>query len=74
MQSQSDLALRVQALEKMLEVTLAVVLRMATPEQQKLIQTMLAEADRADPAEPALAYQCRKLVAEVAIRLGWASL
>lgn len=73
MQSQSDLALRVQVLEEMLEVTMAVVLRMATPEQRKIIQTLLAEAGRADPAEPAVAYECRKFVAEVAVRLGGAT-
>ena len=72
MQSQSDLELRVQVLEEMLEVTMAVVLRMATAEQRKIIQTMLADASRADLAEPALAYQCRRFVADVAVRLGGA--
>jgi hypothetical protein len=73
MQTQSDLALRVQVLEEMLGVTMAVVLRMATSEQRKIVQTMLAEAGRADPAEPAVAYECRKFVANVAVRLGWAA-
>jgi hypothetical protein len=50
MQTQSDLELRVQVLEEMLEVTMAVVLRMATAEQRKIIQTMLADAGRADLA------------------------
>jgi hypothetical protein len=72
MRSQSDLELRVQVLEEMLEVTMAALLRMATAEQRKVIQTMLAEAGRADLAAPALAYQCRRFVADVAVRLGWA--
>jgi hypothetical protein len=72
MRSQSDLELRVQMLEEMLEVTMAALLRMATAEQRKVIQTMLADASRADLAEPALAYQCRKFVADVAVRLGGA--
>jgi hypothetical protein len=74
MQTQSDLELRVQVLEEMLEVTMAVVLRMATAEQRKIIQTMLADAGRADLAAPALAYQCRRFVADVAVRLGWTAL
>lgn len=70
MQAQTDLALRVQVLEQMLEVTLTAVLSMSTAEQRQVIQRMLAETGRIDTSEPSVAHECRKFIGEVAVRFG----
>lgn len=68
MNEHAELELRVRVLEQMLEVTMTALLRMANHEEREAVQKMLAEVGRIDPAAPVVAQQCRRFVAEVALR------
>jgi hypothetical protein len=70
MTQHSDLELRVQTLEQMLEVTMTTLLKMASPDQRQTLQKLLADVGRAEFTSPELAHECRKFVAGVAVRWG----
>ena len=70
MTQHSDLELRVQTLEQMLEVTMTTLLKMASPDQRQTLQKLLADVGRTDCNSPELAHECRKFVAGVAVRWG----
>ena len=66
----SDLELRVQTLEQMLEITMTTLLKVANPDQRQMLQKLLADVGRAEFSSPELAHDCRRFVAGVAVRLG----
>jgi hypothetical protein len=68
MNEHTELELRVRVLEQMLEVTMTALLTMANHEERETVQKMLAEVGRIDPASPVVGQQCRRFVAEVALR------
>jgi hypothetical protein len=70
MSHQTDLELRVQTLEQMLEVTMTTLLKMASAEQKQTLQKLLADVGRAEFNSPELAHECRRFVAGVAVRWG----
>ena len=66
-----NLEVRVQTLERMLEITLAALLAKSTPAERETVQKMLAEIEREDLApSPASAHKAREYVGAVALRLG----
>ena len=65
-----DLELRVRTLEHMLEITMATLLSVSTEEQRHVMQKMLGELGRVEPAaDPESAHHARRFIAEVADRL-----
>jgi hypothetical protein len=70
MTRRSDLELRVQTLEQMLEITMTTLLKMASAEQKQTLQKLLADVGRAEFNSPELAHECRRFVAGVAVRWG----
>ena len=62
-----ELELRVRTLEQMLEITMATLLSVSTEEQRHLMQKMLGELGREEPAtDPESAHSARRFIAEVA--------
>ena len=68
--SSDELQLRVQVLEQMVEITMASLLSIATPEQRVMLQQQLAEAGRAGPEHSPLAHAVRRFVGELVVRCG----